>query len=410
MRILFITPNLPYPPQSGSGLRAYGLIRGLKTMARSLGEITIDLLAFHDKPDIAADSPLDALCENIKIVHRPARSTSQRLRLLLTTSRADMASRLDSDDARQALERLFAGATYDAAIYIGLETAIYMQYARGLQPSCRQIYDAANVEHLLQKRISQVDRGRARRIPASVYSSLQIGRILRAEQELCATADAVVSVSEEDARQLRDLGSPKQLFVVPNGIFVEDYAGESDTVQIARHALVFTGKMDYRPNVDAMQWFARDIFSRVLERVPDARLYVVGQKPHASLSDLTSNPAIELTGWVPSVVPFLKSACVFVTPLRMGSGTRLKLLEAMAASCPIVSTRLGAEGLSSEALAAMALADDAPAFAGAVVSLMGDAVSRSALGERAFQVVSKQYDWSVIIPQLETCLESLSDG
>lgn len=410
MRVLFVTPNVPFPPQSGSGLRAYGLIRGLKTMASSLKDVTIDLLAFHDKPDIPGDSPLYSLCDQVEIVQTPTRSTSERLKMLLTTRRADMASRLDSETARAALRRLTETNQYQAAIYIGLESAIYMDEMRQLQPACKQIYDAANVEHLLQKRISQVDRGKAKRLPAALYSSLQVGRILRAEQDLCAAADAVTSVSEEDARQLRAFDRSKPVTVVQNGIFVSDYADASDAVQVDQHALVFTGKMDYRPNVDAVTWFTRDIFPQILDNAPDARLYVVGQKPHASLLDLSGSAHIELTGWVPSVVPFLKSACVFVTPLRMGSGTRLKLLEAMAASCAIVSTRLGAEGLSEDALNSMILVEDASAFAQAVLSLFNDEARRRDLGSRAYDVVSRQYDWSVIIPELERCLAGLSRG
>src|SRR5690606_23656791 len=110
-------------------------------------------------------------------------------------------------------------------------------------------------------------------------------------------------------------------------------------------ALIFTGKMDYRPNVDAMLWFASDILPQVRSIMPDVRLYVVGQKPHPRLEVLRDHDHIVLTGWVPEVTPYLHAAAVYIAPLRMGSGTRLKILEAMAAGCAIVATTLAAAGL-----------------------------------------------------------------
>src|SRR5690606_14010977 len=121
--------------------------------------------------------------------------------------------------------------------------------------------------------------------------------------------------------------------------------------------LVFTGKMDYRPNIDAMRWFSETILPLVQEAVPDVHLYIVGQKPHKSLESLRDAPHIDLTGWVPNVQPFLQAADVYIAPLRMGSGTRLKLLEAMAAGCAVVATTVAASGLDNTVKRSLILAD-----------------------------------------------------
>ncbi|MFN8448499.1 MAG: glycosyltransferase [Anaerolineae bacterium] len=163
---------------------------------------------------------------------------------------------------------------------------------------------------------------------------------------------------------------------------------------------MFTGKMDYRPNVDAMQWFSGDILSLIRAQCPDARLYIVGQKPHTSLHTLREDDHVEVTGWVAQVQPFLHAAQVYVAPLRMGSGTRLKILEAMAAGCAVVATTAAVAGLEREAREALVVADSETAFADGVIRLLNDAKQRRTLGEQAQRVVRKYYDWSALIPCL----------
>jgi glycosyltransferase involved in cell wall biosynthesis len=158
--------------------------------------------------------------------------------------------------------------------------------------------------------------------------------------------------------------------------------------------------MDYRPNVDAMLWFAGSILPQIHQRVPDVRLYVVGQKPHGRLEILRDKPNIELTGWVPDVRPFLHAADVYVAPLRMGSGTRLKIMEAMAAGRAVVATTMAAAGLPAEVKNAMLIADTEGQMTDAVVSLLQDSAHRRELGEAAQIAVKQHYDWSFLIPQL----------
>ena len=406
MKVLFVTPNFPFPPQSGSGLRAYGLIRGLREADPS---VRVDLLAFAEPGNTPDARPLAQLCGQIRTVATPARSKQARIRTLLFSGRADMAERLACAAMRVQLHEMLAAQRYDYILYVGLETAIYMPLARQLQPDARQIYDAANVEHVLQQRIGMVDRRAPKRLPAALYSALQVGRIRRAESALCKSADIVTAVSDEDARQLAGFRPDRQITVVPNGIFVEDYAHAEDTLDLEPHALVFTGKMDYRPNIDAMQWFCADVLPRISEPIPDVRLYIVGQKPHPSIAALGS-AHVQITGWVPSVAPFLHQAAVYVTPLRVGSGTRLKLLEAAAAGCAIVSTPLGAEGLHPDLQAAMRLVDGADRFASAVVTLLRDADARAQLGVQAEAAAREHYDWSAIIPRLTRVLEQDAHG
>jgi glycosyltransferase involved in cell wall biosynthesis len=393
MHILLLTPALPYPPHQGGALRNFGILRGLRDAGHH-----VSLISFGAPGEL---SPLAELCAHLEMVAPPERSTAARLRDLATTPQPDLARRLESADFRAALDALLRMTRFDLIQFEGLEMAIYMAAARAAQPRTRLIYDAHNAEFALQRAIAQVETGSPRRLPAAVYSRIQAGRIGRFERAVCAAADGVIAVSDEDAALLRPFRADGRAHVLPNGIFVDDYAPpDHKQLDLGDHVLVFTGKMDYRPNIDGARWFADAILPRIREQMPDARLYVVGQKPHASLQTLCEQEAIEVTGWVPEVQPFLHAAGVYVAPLRMGSGTRLKILEAMAAGCAVVATSVAAAGLHDDARRALLLADGESTFAEAVIGLLRQPDRRAELGAQAQTVVRQHYDWSALIPCL----------
>jgi glycosyltransferase involved in cell wall biosynthesis len=188
--------------------------------------------------------------------------------------------------------------------------------------------------------------------------------------------------------------------VVPNGIHAAEYDGNDSHLELSAAALLFTGSMSYRPNVDAVLWFADQVMEQIRVAVPEARLFIVGQQPHPRLNKLRARPDVEITGYVQDVTPFLHSCAVYVAPLRTGGGTRLKVLQAMAAKCAIVSTTIGVQGLDVTPGQEALIADDEASFAQAVVDLLRDPERRSTLGSAAQALVKTRYDWSAIAPQL----------
>lgn len=405
MRVLLLTPALPYPMHQGGALRNYGIIHGLHAAGHE-----VDLLSFSDGALDPASTPLAALCSAIETLTRPLRPVSERLRDLLLSNQADIARRLESDALRARLDTLLDAQHYDVVQFEGLEMAIYLPQVRARQPGAKLIYDAHNAEFALQRAILAVDRANWQRLPMAAYSWLQIGRIARFERDICQAADAVIAVSDEDAAALRTLHPNMRLAVVPNGIFADNYRQTGSALDLGGSALVFTGKMDYRPNIDAMLWFVHAILPLVRSEKPAARLYIVGQKPHASLEALRDLPGVEITGWVADVQPFLRAAAVYIAPLRMGSGTRLKLLEAMAAGCATVATTTAAAGLNSAVRDQMMIADGERDFAAAVSRLLGDPTERQKLGEAARAAVHSAYDWSALLPCLLALYGELSGG
>jgi len=165
--------------------------------------------------------------------------------------------------------------------------------------------------------------------------------------------------------------------------------------------LVFTGKMDFRPNVDGVLWFSQEVLPLIRRESPGTGLWVVGKDPHPRLSVMAADPAVELTGRVEDVRPYVAAAGVYVIPLRIGGGTRLKVLEAMAMGKAIVSTALGCEGFDLVPGQELVVADTPAAFAGAVVSLLRDPSRRTRLGRAARRFAGSRYDWRTIVPKME---------
>ena len=138
----------------------------------------------------------------------------------------------------------------------------------------------------------------------------------------------------------------------------------------------------------------------LVQQQVDVQLYVVGQKPHKRIETLRDNPAIEITGWVPAIQPYLYAADVYVAPLRMGSGTRLKLLEAMASGCTVVATEVAASGLANAVGEALHIANDAPTMAETIVKLLKESDNKRATSARAVRFIQENYDWSILVPRL----------
>lgn len=406
MKILILSASLPYPPASGGALRVYGILKGLHQAGHD-----ITLLTFHDgKPEA---TPLDSYCRRIVTVPSPHRTKKHRLRDLLLSRQPDIARRLYSEAFVEKLRELLNETGFDLIQFEGIEVACYIPFARQMQPDAKLCFDTFNAEYLLQRVIFQIDRREIKRLPMAAYSLVQARRIKRFERAMCQLADVVIAVSYEDAEALKNFRDDRRVYIVSSGINVDEYGDDRRNGSETRsneNTLVFTGKMDYRPNVDAMLWFAQAVLPKIRQAIPDVKLSIVGQMPHPRLDRLRSDPNITLTGRVESVTPYLHDAAVYIAPLRMGSGTRLKLLEAMASGCAIVATPAAAAGLHPLVKEAMQITENPSDMAQAITQLLQSSGSRQSLGSMARRKVSQFYDWSVLIPRLLTVYKEIGLG
>jgi glycosyltransferase involved in cell wall biosynthesis len=217
-------------------------------------------------------------------------------------------------------------------------------------------------------------------------------------------------VSEEDAATCRSLYQLSNVRGhVPTGVDL-DYFAACPRQLAADPTVVFLGSMDWYANADAVRQFAAEIWPRVIGRMPQARLLVVGRNPPQDLRDLASSGRnIEITGTVADVRPHLRSAHVMVVPLRIGGGTRLKIFEALAAEVPVVSTHVGAEGLALENGRHILLADQPAEFAEAVLQLLGNPDKGRQIAACARTEVAEKNSWRSAAAVLEKHLEQVID-
>jgi glycosyltransferase involved in cell wall biosynthesis len=242
-------------------------------------------------------------------------------------------------------------------------------------------------------------------------------KLLRYERRVMRSCAATVTVSEEDRDVLRRLAPVATFAVVPNGVDTAHFSraaagGDRAGPLVFRAAtIVFSGTLDFRPNVDAVTWFAHEVLPRIRARCPGVRLLIVGKRPAPALRRLAAQGVLMLTGEVSDARPYIAGASAYVVPMRIGGGVRLKLLEALSLEAPVVSTSMGAEGVAGlRADAHCLLADDPVSFADAVLQLLGDGALGQRLGAAGRALVCERYDWAAIVPRLEALYRNLVPG
>jgi glycosyltransferase involved in cell wall biosynthesis len=326
-----------------------------------------------------------------------------------------MGLRLANPEAHALVEGMIATQSYDIVQAEGIEMAAYgWQALRSLPAATRPafVFDDHNAEYLLQKRAALVDLQRPRRWPAALYSLIQWQKLSHYERTICRAADAVLAVSDPDRHALRRLHSKIEPVLLPNGIDLNGYTPTPLPATNDCPTLTFTGKMDYRPNIDAVLWFANTVLPLVLAQMPHVCFQIVGMNPHSRLDSLREDPAITLTGAVDDPQPYIQKAAVYVVPMRVGGGTRFKVLEAMASGKAMVSTSLGVEGIAVTDGQELLIADEPENFAARIVELLRDqregGARTRALGEAAYHFVESNYTWERIIPWLRTVYHQIA--
>ena len=258
------------------------------------------------------------------------------------------------------------------------------------------------MEFLLRKRKWKSSTQPFRRL---VYGTEWI-KTRRIEADVCRSFDHVITVSEDDRRTLDKEFGVTHVSTIPTGVDTDYFHPTESPTHPGR--LVFVGSMDWDPNEDGVLWFLQDVFPRILEAAPHATFSIVGRAPSSRLRAMAKNlPAIEITGWVPDVRPYLAGAEVVVVPLRVGGGTRIKIPEAMAMAKAVVSTPIGAEGLPFQDWREIRIAEQPEQFARAVVDLFKHAALRDSIATEARDAVVRDHGWGTVVAKVEQILEQV---
>jgi glycosyltransferase involved in cell wall biosynthesis len=284
-----------------------------------------------------------------------------------------------------------------------IEWQSYLMALDGLG-SARSVLNTHNVETLIWQRYEEVERNPLKRW----YIRQQRRKFERFERDVFARATRVVAVSHEDAALMRGRFGVPEVDVVENGIDGAYYAKSSEAMPRQREPghIVFIGSLEFRPNLDAARLLLDQVFPAVRAQEPSARLSIVGRNPPPWLTErVRREPGVELHGSVPDVRPFLAQAMVMAVPLRIGGGSRLKILEGLACGLPVVSTRVGAEGLCLTPGEEIHVVERVEEMADVLVRCLRDPQATLAMAEKGRRVALERYDWGPLADKLEQVWE-----
>ena len=388
MNILWLKTELLHPVDKGGKIRSYNMLKALKRDCRITYLTLDDGTADTTARELASEYCHDLVCVPHQRREKFTAGFYVELALNLASDLPYAIKKYESPEMRDEINRLLASQRIDVVVCDFLAPAVNMPP----NLDCTTVLFQHNVEAMIWKRHYEVQTNTARK--AYLYRQWQKMRAF--EAKACPTFDSVIAVSREDREQMQQEYRLDNVFDVPTGVDTA-YFQPTGRIETRPHHLVFTGSMDWLPNEDGIRYFTDQIMPRIKESVPDVTLTVVGRDPYPSLVELSKrDPSVTVTGRVEDVRPYIEEAAVYIVPLRIGGGTRLKIYEAMAMEKPVVSTTIGAEGLPVKAGEEIVLADTPEAFAESVVGLFRQESFSTQIGQRSAAKVRAEFGWESV--------------
>jgi glycosyltransferase involved in cell wall biosynthesis len=394
MNILIVSTQFPYPTRSGFTTRVYQLARQLSNSHN------VTLLSYawpHERGGVASL----ATQMTVRAVERKPQSpigkrTTQAL--TLASRRAYYCREIHSEAMQQAIDDVCSTASFDV---IQLESSFLCTFRFPRETNL--IIDEHNIEYELFQRMCEGERS----LPRRTFNRLEYSRFRRFEQACWKRADACVVTSEREVDAVRTYAPGTPVAVIPNAVDLDyftpsDTAGEPETV-------IFNGTLNYRPNLDAACHLIDDIWPLVRRRYPGARLILTGRSDGVDTRSLTK-PGVRLVGEVPDIRPYVAEATAVAVPIRIGGGTRLKVVEGLAMGKAMVSTTLGCEGVAVRDGEHLLIADDAAAFASRIFEVFESPTLRDALGQAGRRLIETRYSWKLGGARLESLYRQLIDN
>jgi polysaccharide biosynthesis protein PslH len=397
LSILYVSPIPASPPRFGAQARMHGLM----TRLAQRHDLTAVVLIDNEFDAEECRRAMQAYCRDVVLVPGPHVGEGLSKRLLQLQSLASPRSferrMLAAPAMQRALDRVLRTRRFDL---INLEFSFFgeldLRQAPPNERLPRLVVSSHNIDYELARQYARAGRSLAHRL----YAGVNWRKLRREELGAYRDADGVYLCSADDERRLLDVVPGARTAVIPNAANVDYYQPRPVDPPADGRTVVFFGLLSYPPNVDGVIYFVQKIWPRIAEAHPEARLKIIGGKPPRSLQ-LLAGPRVELTGFAPDLRPHLAAAAVVVVPLRLGGGTRLKIVEAMAMGKAIVSTTLGAEGIEAIPGRDLLVEDQPKAFADAVNRLLGDPELAARIGQSARSLAVRRYSWSDAVRALE---------
>lgn len=395
MKLLFLANRVPYPPYRGDKLKIYNLASKLKDHHE------LHLLTFaQTSEDLTYEAELKKIFKEVHFIYLPKWKSALKCLTALWDSKPLQVLYFQSGAMQRKLdELLLTKEKFDAVHVQHLRMSPYM-YQRKDVP---RILDLPDAFSLYWKRRKEIPRGFLTRM----FENVEQRRVLRYEKIL-ESYDMSLVCSSEDLEYLRYEHHVSNINLLPNGVNLETFAPRNHDYS-HNHTLLFTGNMDYAPNVDAVLYFTSEILPAIKKQFPHLEFIIAGQRPIPKVQAL-ANDYIKVTGFVKDLAEVYNSASVVVAPLRFGAGTQNKVLEAMAMGIPVVCSNIGFKGLGIASGEGVIMQTEAKAFADSVIELLHSEERRREVGEKGMQVVRSRFGWDVIAKQLESYFSEISSN
>jgi polysaccharide biosynthesis protein PslH len=395
MRVLFLSTWFPYPPNQGSKIRAYYLLKALAA------RYEVALVSFEDV-DLQPDwvEHIRQLCSRVEIVRRKPFTENQGKKWLGWLSPLPSAV-LAMRSAEMAEKVNLVASSWKPEVVVAL-TFVTAPYALSVNEA-RKVVDIDNfMARMLKENIPTAPNA-----PSRLRRWLAYRKFLRYERSLYPKFDLSLAVTPADRLAILQHLSLRsdQIVVTPNG--VDTHYNQLDAAKPEPNALIFNGALTYNANYDAMSYFLQEIFPLITSQSPQVCLRVTGSTKDVDLAGLHIDGHVQLTGYLPDIRPAVANSWACIVPLRMGGGTRLKILEAMALGTPVVSTTKGAEGLDVQDSNQILIADTPERFAEQVLRLLNSADLRERLSSNARRLVTEKFEWNQIGAEFCEAVEQL---
>jgi len=395
MNILWLKTELLHPVDKGGKIRSYNMLKALKRDCHITYLTLDDGTADQKARELASEYCHELVCVPHRRREKFTTGFYVELVLNLASNLPYAIKKYESVEMRREIEKRVG--SFDVLICDFLAPAVNVPRDLG----CATVLFQHNVEAMIWKRHYEVQTNAARK----AYLFRQWRKMFEFEAKTCPQFDCVVAVSREDREMMQEQYGVANVYDVPTGVDTAFFR-PSGELKRKPHNLVFTGSMDWLPNEDAIRYFTEQIMPRIRQDVPDVSLTVVGRDPYPGLVELSKrDPSVIVTGRVEDVRPYMEEAALYIVPLRIGGGTRLKIYEGMAMEKAIVSTSIGAEGLPVTNGTEIVLADTPESFAGNVVKLLRDENLAREIGERAAARVRQEFGWEAVADSFRAICE-----
>lgn len=382
MRILFLSPRQAWPPVSGAKLRELYFARALASAA--------DLTYIYFSEPEVRDHTKPEFLNRVIGVPRPHAYTPGKVVAGLVGRWPLPVVNYTAAEMQAAISSVAANRSFDLVHLDAVQLAGYVPFLNSVMPGVPIVYDWHNIESELMYRYA-ANNGLS---PRGWYARFTARRLRQLERWILTTGHGHVVCSEREREQLLRIVPQIRVEAIDNGVDTAFFADSRPDTAV-RSRLLFVGSMSYHANIEAAAWFTRDIWPAVHQAFPALRLTLVGSNPAPAVKDLSRIAGVEVTGTVPDVRPFYKEAFAAIAPLRTAAGTRLKILEAMAAGVPVISTALGAEGLVVSPGKDLLIAETSDDWITAVRSISDQEVWRR-LTESGYNLTRTRYDWNAL--------------